>query len=101
MFEWIGPAASAWGLVMALAPVLQVLRMLRRRSSEDVSVGYFCLLVPGFLLWVGYGLSTGDVFLILPNALAAATGACLIAVAVWLRRDATRPRDLQAAGSHH
>lgn len=56
MPEWtMGVAASAWGFVMALAPVLQLVRMLRRRSSEDVSVGYFCLLVPGFLLWVGYG----------------------------------------------
>lgn len=93
MPDWIiGVTAAAWGFVMALAPVLQIIRMLRRRSSEDVSVGYFCLLVPGFLLWVGYGLSIDDVFLALPNALAAVTGACLIAVAVRLRRDAaTRP----------
>lgn len=88
MPEWIiAAAASVWGLVMALAPVLQIIRLLRRRSSEDVSLVYFCLLVPGFLLWVAHGITTGDVFLVVPNTLAAVTGTCLIVVILWLRHD--------------
>lgn len=88
MPDWIiSTAASVWGLVMALAPILQIMRMLKHRSSRDVSLGYFWLLLPGFLLWVAHGSTTGDVFLIVPNALAALMGACLIAVATWLRRD--------------
>jgi uracil phosphoribosyltransferase/uncharacterized protein with PQ loop repeat len=80
----IGTAASAWGLVMALAPILQIARMVRRRSSGDVSVGYFAVLVPGFLLWLGYGLVKNDLFLALPNALATLTSICLIVVALVL-----------------
>ena len=41
----IGTAASVWGLVMALAPLLQIARMVRRRSSRDLSVGYFIVQV--------------------------------------------------------
>lgn len=100
MPDWIiSTAASAWGLVMALAPILQIVRMVKRGSSRDISLGYFWLLVPGFLLWIAHGLSTGDLFLVVPNALAAATAACLIGVALSLRRretgggDSTPPAD--------
>lgn len=87
MPDWIiSTAASVWGLVMALAPILQIARMLRQRSSRDISLGYFWLLIPGFLLWVAHGATTGDIFLVVPNALAAVTAACLITVATWLRR---------------
>lgn len=88
MPDWvISSVASAWGVVMALAPILQIRRMLGLQSSRDVSLGYFWLLMPGFLLWVAHGVTVGDVFLILPNALAAVTASCLIAVAMRLRRN--------------
>lgn len=41
-------AAATWGVVMALAPLIQLRRMLRRGSSDDVSLGYLVLLLPGF-----------------------------------------------------
>lgn len=81
----IGAAAAAWGFVMALSPVLQGLRMWRTRSSRDVSVGYFALLIPGFLLWVAYGVARDDVFIALPNAVSTLTAVLLIAFALVLR----------------
>ena len=45
-------SAAAWGVLMALSPVLQIRRMLRQRSSADVSIGYFAVLLVGFLLWI-------------------------------------------------
>lgn len=94
----IGAAASAWGLVMALAPILQIIRMVRRRSSRDVSLGYFAVLLPGFGLWLVYGLVGADLFLVLPNALAIVTGSLLIAVAFALRRaESGSPDDLTVA----
>jgi MtN3 and saliva related transmembrane protein len=81
-----GTAAAAWGVVMAVSPALQLLRMARTRSSEDVSIGYFALLVPGFLLWVAYGVVSGDPFIAFPNVVAALTASVLIAYAVALRR---------------
>lgn len=77
--------AATWGLVMAVAPLLQVRRMLRRRSSADVSVGYLVLLLPGFCLWVAYGIASGDAALIVPNTVAALIAAVTIVIALRLR----------------
>jgi MtN3 and saliva related transmembrane protein len=37
--------AAAWGVVMALSPLLQIRRMISQQSSRDVSIGYFCVLL--------------------------------------------------------
>ena len=50
-------AASSWAVLMGIAPVLQIRRMLRERSSRQVSVGYFAVLLVGFLLWISYGIA--------------------------------------------
>jgi MtN3 and saliva related transmembrane protein len=78
-------AAAAWGVIMAVAPLLQTGRMLQRRSSADVSIGYLMVLLPGFLLWVAYGVASSNPALIVPNATAAVIGAVTLAVAVRFR----------------
>lgn len=70
---------------MGLSPVLQIRRMLRTRSSRDVSVGYLAVLNVGFLLWVGYGVSIPNVALAIPNLVAFAVGCATIAVTLRLR----------------
>jgi MtN3 and saliva related transmembrane protein len=82
-----GVAAASWGVVMALAPVLQIVRMHRRRSSDDVSIGYLAVLLPGFLLWVSYGVTTANVALVVPNTVAAVVAAATIVVVLRLRHD--------------
>ena len=79
-------AAANWGVVMGLSPVLQIRRMLRSRSSADVSVGYFAVLNVGFVLWVAYGL-VGDIpALVWPNGVALVMSSATIVVALALRR---------------
>jgi MtN3 and saliva related transmembrane protein len=87
-------AASSWAVLMGVAPVLQIRRMLRERSSRDVSVGYFAILLVGFLLWVAYGAAAGILALVIPNIVALLVGTAVIIVAVRLRRPASkRPGD--------
>jgi MtN3 and saliva related transmembrane protein len=78
--------AASWAVLMAVAPLLQVRRMLQRHSSDDVSVGYLLILVPGFALWVAYGLASSDIALVIPNVVAFAVAVATIACAVHLRR---------------
>ena len=78
-------AAAAWGVLMGVSPVLQIRRMLRQRSSRDVSVGYFSILLVGFLLWIGYGIASRNLALIVPNAVALLIGVSTVAIAVRLR----------------
>jgi len=81
-------AAAAWGVLMGISPVLQIRRMLRQRSSRDVSVGYFSILLVGFGLWISYGIASRDVALIVPNTVALLIGVSTIAIALRLRRPA-------------
>jgi MtN3 and saliva related transmembrane protein len=79
-------AAATWGVLMGVSPVLQIRRMLRRRSSRDVSIGYFAVLLVGFLLWICYGIAARNLALIVPNTVALLIGASTVAVALQLGR---------------
>jgi MtN3 and saliva related transmembrane protein len=83
-------AAAAWGVLMGVSPLLQIRRMLRQRSSRDVSVGYFAILLVGFGLWIGYGIAARNLALIVPNTVALLIGTSTIAIALRLRTPADR-----------
>jgi uncharacterized protein with PQ loop repeat len=87
----LGVTAATWAIVMALSPLLQVREILRRGSSDGVSVGYFAVLLIGFALWVAYGIASDDLPLVIPNCVAFVVGAGTIAVARAYRRPAPRP----------
>ena len=78
-------AAAAWGVLMGVSPVLQIRRMLRQRSSREVSVGYFTILLVGFGLWISYGITSRNLALIVPNTVALLIGVSTIAIALRLR----------------
>jgi MtN3 and saliva related transmembrane protein len=87
--EALGAAAAAWGVLMAISPLLQIRRMLTRRSSGDVSITYLLVLEFGFFLWIGYGIALGNPFIFFPNTVAAVVGALTMLVA-WVYRDGVR-----------
>lgn len=79
--------AASWAVLMGVAPLLQVRRMLERRSSEDVSIGYLLVLLPGFAaLWILYGIASSDLALVILNAAALAVAAGTTVCASLLRR---------------
>jgi MtN3 and saliva related transmembrane protein len=96
----LAAVASSWAVLMGIAPLLQIRRMLRARSSGEVSVGYFTILLIGFLLWICYGSAAGIPALVIPNAVALLVGAAVIVVALRLRRrtatDSSQSADPQA-----
>lgn len=67
-------------------------------SADDVSLGYFVLLIPGFLLWVLYGLPRHDWPLVIPNTVATAVALVIIAVAAQLKRNSARSAEVQRSG---
>lgn len=87
----LGVLAALWGLLMAIAPLLQIRQMWLRRSSQNVSVGYFAVLLPGFGLWIAYGVARADWALIVPNMAALVVGTTTIVVATALRSKEPRP----------
>jgi MtN3 and saliva related transmembrane protein len=78
-------AAAAWGVAMAVSPLLQIRRIRRRCSSSDVSLGAYAVLIVGFVLWIAYGLALGNPALIVPNSVALGVAAMTVAVALRYR----------------
>ncbi len=81
----LGLAAAFWGVLMAVSPGLQIRKMLLHRSSREVSIAYFWVLLVGFTLWVAYGLAIENWFLIVPNVVAFAVCSTTIAIALRYR----------------
>ena len=58
--------AAATCTTLAFAP--QFLKVWKTRSTEDISLGMFLVLVLGVVLWLLYGLLSGDAPLVASNA---------------------------------
>ena len=78
----LGLAAASWAVLMALSPILQIREIIRRRSSEGISIGYFAVLLVGFGLWISYGVASHDLPLVVPNCIAFLVMACTIGIAL-------------------
>ena len=89
MTDALAALAASWGVLMALSPILQVRRMLERRSSADMSIGYLGVLEIGFSLWIAYGIALRNLAIIVPNSVAFLVGAATILIAYRYRQ----PRD--------
>jgi MtN3 and saliva related transmembrane protein len=82
-------AAASWGVLMALSPLLQIRAMRRAGSSDGVSIGYLLVLAIGFGLWFMYGLSIGNVALVITNTVSLIVGTTTT-VTAWRLRPAAR-----------
>ncbi|HLM38207.1 MAG TPA: SemiSWEET transporter [Microvirga sp.] len=58
--------AAAFCTTSAYVP--QVLRVWRTRSTKDISLKMFLVLVTGLILWLAYGFWRGEMPLIIANA---------------------------------
>jgi MtN3 and saliva related transmembrane protein len=63
--DLIGFAAA---VLTTIAFVPQVIKVLRTRSTRDVSTGMYALFTTGVALWLGYGILVGSWPVILANA---------------------------------
>lgn len=85
MTDLLGVLAAVWGVLMAVSPLLQMRRMLARRSSTDVSITYLSVLQIGFALWILYGWALGNPAIMIPNSVALVVGAATIVIAIRYR----------------
>ncbi len=63
--------AAVYGVVSSLSPSLQILRMRRAGSSESLSRSYVMIGAGGYMIWFTYGLSLGNMPLIVADAIGA------------------------------
>lgn len=83
-------AATCVGLVMAVGPILQIRRMRRTRSSNDVSLLWLAMLDVGFVVFVSYGWSISNGVLVVTNSASFLVMTITILTALALRRGGVR-----------
>ena len=86
----LATCATIAGVLMAMSPVLQIRRMRRTRSSNDVSLLYLSMLAGGFIVWLAYGLSLNNWAMIISNVASMVFMAITIVVALTYRRGGAR-----------
>ena len=92
--QMLGLAATGYsGVFAALTALLQTRQMLRRRAACDISARFFAAYSGGYAIWLLYGLSVGDVPLIVVDVAGLLCGSVTLAVALSSRL-ALPPRDL-------
>jgi uncharacterized protein with PQ loop repeat len=89
--QLLGTAATLYGVGGALSVLLQAWQMHVRGSSSDVSVRFLAVYVGGFAIWLLYGLSIGDIPIILVHAVGLLCGTIALTVALGLRRSLLQP----------
>jgi len=90
MTDALAVVAASW--MMALSPILQLRRILERRSSADISIAYLAVLQVGFTLWIAYGIALGNVAITVPNSVAFLVGAATLAISLRFRNAVANDR---------
>lgn len=67
LITWIGVVAS---MLTALSLIPQLIKLLREKKSEDISVTMLLVLLSGLGLWVYYGTLKEDFIIIISNSVA-------------------------------
>ena len=83
----IGLAA---GGITTFAYVPQVIRTWRTKSSGDLSLGMFGLLVIGVILWLTYGLMINDLLIIIANVVTLSLQCSVLVMIIRQRRRPTQ-----------
>ena len=89
--QFLGTVATVYGVLGGLKSLLQTRQMLRSRSSGEVSAGFLASYAGGYAIWLAYGLSAGNIPLIVVDAVGLFCAALTLAVALSLRGSLIRP----------
>jgi uncharacterized protein with PQ loop repeat len=55
--QFLGTAATVYGVLAALKSLLQTRQMLAPRTSREVSPGFLASYAGGYAIWLAYGLT--------------------------------------------
>jgi MtN3 and saliva related transmembrane protein len=68
------------GLFTTIAFVPQVLKVWKSRSARDISLPMYLIFTAGVALWLGYGLLTGTMPVIVANAVTLVLAGAVLAM---------------------
>ena len=86
--------AAVYGVISSLSPTLQIVRMRRAGTAESLSRSYVMIGAGGYMIWFTYGLSLGNMPLIVCDAIGAVMQ---LTVLWWAYRLEDGPRGVTRA----
>lgn len=82
--EYIGLAA---GIFTACSMMPQLIKLIRNKKSEELSLTYLMILFAGIALWVWYGTLRDDIPIIATNAVSLFLNTLMIILAIRYKRN--------------
>ena len=79
----IGIAASA---CTAIAAIPQLLKLLKEKKADNISLGMLLTLISGLGLWVAYGWSKSDWIIIISNSISLLLNTSVLILAVRYKK---------------
>ncbi len=75
--------ATIFGTILSLAYFPQAYKIYKRKSSADISLLMYLIIIPALVVWLLYGLSINNVALIIANVVGI-IGASTVLVAYFI-----------------
>ena len=85
------PLVTAYGVGAAGAGLLQARRLLDERSSCDVSALFFAGYAGGYAIWLAYGVSIGNLPLVIVDSVGVICATVTLVIALSLRGSLLNP----------
>ena len=86
--QLLAPIVGSFGVVMSIAPLMQVLRVKRRGSSDDIALPPLVIVVVGAMLWLSYGLASSDPTLVAANVVGTLVNVVVLTTVLRFRSSA-------------
>lgn len=80
--------SATFGVLMSASPLLQIRRILERRSSADLSLANMSVVFIGSVVWFTYGSLLGNASIVIANGVAILVWTATIAVTLRFRSGA-------------
>lgn len=76
--SWISYLGAAAATSSTVSYLPQVIRTWRTRSTSDISLGMFSMMVWATTLWLAYGIAQGDTAIIISNSICLVLSATIL-----------------------
>lgn len=88
--EIVGLAA---GVCTSISLLPQLIRLVKHKKAEDISLFYLAILFIGLGLWIWYGLLRDDIPIVVTNAFALVINGIIIVLGIRYKKNAAKGRD--------
>lgn len=65
----------------------QIIKAIRTKDTEDVSIRFLIVLIVGLFLWVIYGVGKSDIIIVLGNSIGVSLNVCMIVLKLIYSRE--------------